>query len=218
MPDRRRSAMAVLLAASIFALPTSLLADQDKKEATPARRNTTSNVAHAEVLKAAQGRTPQFHFAGPSRFAIGSANRQISNASASRQYTEEELREIRAAQLRLVREMGAGPSPNPSGGVVLSHPTLGRIVLSNTGTNPTDPMATGGRVSLPNPGLIAGPSATAGTSEGSIRHPSDSGSRGEPDDFPVLVPGSGFKGPTAQPPAVTRRNKREKKIKNIKEE
>lgn len=200
MPDRRRSAMAVLMAASVFALPTSLLAAQEEKETTSAPRNTTASEAQAGLLKAAQRRTPQFLFAGPSRFAIGSASRQVSNVSAARQYTEEELREIRAAQLRLVREVGAGPSANPSGGVVLSHPTLGRIIVSRPG--PISPGTGGpsGKPTLPNPGSSAGPShlGDPGTSEPK----GGSGSAGEPGDFPVLRPGSGFSGATPQPPAV----------------
>jgi len=192
--------MAVLMAASICALPTSLLATQEEKEPTSASRNTTTRETQAQLLRAAHRRTPQFFFSGPSRFAIGSAGRQVSNVSAARRYTEEELREIRAAQLRLVREMGAGPSSNPSGGVVLSHPTLGRIIVSQTGPLGPVPGNPIGEPTRPDPGSTAGPSPIGEPSGSDPK--AGSGARGEPGDFPVLEPGSGFGSATPQPPAV----------------
>ncbi len=205
MPDRRRTAMALLMAASVFALPTSLLAGQDDKDSTSKTRNTTAREAQPERLRNARSERQNLLLAGPSRFALMSS-RPISSGARARQYTEEELREIRAAQLRLVRDLSAGPSGNPSGGTVLSHPTLGRIVLSNTGASPTDPKTPGGRVSMPNPAMIFGPSAVAADPSTDPQSGGDPGDPGKPggggDDFPVLTPGSGFSGPTAQPPAV----------------
>lgn len=201
MPDRRRSAMAILLAASIFALPTDLLAAQDEKEPAPANRNTTPQEAQAHLLSVSQWRGARFFLTGPSRYALGSTGRQISNTSQARQYTEEELREIRAAQLRLVREIGAGPSSNPSGGAVLSHPTLGRIIVSST--SPIAPK-TGTTKATPKVDLMAGPSPHGGelSSDPTSGSGGGSGGGGEPGDFPVLRPGSGFGSATPQPPAV----------------
>lgn len=201
MPDRRRSAMTILMAASIFALPTSLLAAQDEKESTPANANASLREAHARQVNAAPRSISRFFIAGPSRYAYASAQRPVSNTSQARQYTEEELREIRAAQIRLIRDMGAGPGSTPGGTAVLSHPTLGRIIISSSGPITPKPGG-GGTVVKPTPGLLAGPTSTAGTYSSDPRGGSGGGSSGEPGEFPMLEPGSGFRGPTGQPPAT----------------
>lgn len=210
MPNSRRTAMTLLLAAVACATPlraaTQDTKDDGAREATTKHKVRTSLQTNALAARAAGQREPTFHIAGPSRYAM-SGFRSVSpaGASAARGYTEAELREIRAAQIRLVRNLTAGPYADPRG-VVLSHPTLGRIVVSNTGVSPTDPKAPRTRISLPNPGLLFGPSAVAGgpsTEPHAGGEPGDPGSGGgDPGGFPVLVPGRGFAGPTAQPPAV----------------
>lgn len=198
MPDRRRSAMALLMAASIFALPTSLLAAQDEKEPKPENRNTSLREAHERRVNAAPDSRPQYFLPGQIRYAFTSGFRPVSNAANARRYTEEELREIRAAQIRLIRDMGAGPGSTPGGTAVLSHPTLGRITIRSGG--PIVPNPGGGTVVKPTPGLLAGPSPTGGTLSKDPK--GGSGGGGEPGDFPVLRGGSGFGSATPQPPAV----------------
>jgi hypothetical protein len=197
--------MALLLATSVLALPTSLLASQDDKDPKPATRNSLQrdNQARARAASqhAAQSEGPQFYIAGPSRYALMSTRTHFTSAARTRPYTEEELREIRAAQIRLFRDKGAGPGSNP-GGTILSHPTLGRITLQTAG--PITPRPTGpvGTLAKPVPGLIAGPSPTATVSEQSDPGSGGGGGGGSAGDFPVLRPGTGFVGATPQPPAV----------------
>ncbi|MEQ8845211.1 MAG: hypothetical protein RIB58_10190 [Phycisphaerales bacterium] len=144
--------------------------------------------------------------AGPSRHAIRTGSRAASvNAALTRGYTPEELAEIRAARIRLIRDLTAGPQNPGGGGAVLSHPTLGRIVISNPGQLP--PVGEfGGSAGRPNPGLIAGPSPIGGAlteaPEGGSGGGAGGGSGGGSGEFPILVPGRGFAGPTAQPPAA----------------
>ncbi|GIW73574.1 MAG: hypothetical protein KatS3mg103_0096 [Phycisphaerales bacterium] len=171
----------------------------------------------AQALRAARGQAsqPTFHIAGPSRYAIRSSSQSRADGrpAGSRRYTEQELAEIRAAQVRLVRQLvRAGTSVNPGGSAVLSHPTLGKVVVQT----PTGAMApppgqpSGGILTTPVPGLLTGPSPIAGGFSGDPQSQPGGGDpgSGEPrggsgsGDFPVLVPGRGFAGPTPQPPAV----------------
>lgn len=229
MLNRSRTAMALLVATSVFALPTSVLAAQDSGEAKETRTKTRNS-----FQRDAQA-SPKFHIAGPSRYAVRSgqpiAGQRASSSSIRSPYTAEELAEIRAAQIRLVRSMTSGPGGLPGGGAgggsgggsVLSHPTLGRIIVkSPTGALVPAPGGSGGLVRGPIPGLISGPNPMGGPGGGLFggdpetgsREPADpgagsgsgggssGGSSGGSGDFPVLVPGGGFAGPTSQPPAV----------------
>lgn len=212
MLDRRRTAMALLMAASVFALPTQLLGSQEDKDPKSENRNATERQTQTRSntgkVNAATSSDPRFYLTGPSRFALGASRTATSNPARSRPFTEAELREIRAAQIRLIRDMGAGPSSNPSGGggVVLSHPTLGRINVSNV--MPIIPGGGGGPTTKPTPGPLFGPSTISGTLGTDPQAGSGGGGAGggggggEPGDFPVLRPGSGFASATPQPPAV----------------
>ncbi|OAB63852.1 hypothetical protein AY599_18590 [Leptolyngbya valderiana BDU 20041] len=202
MLDRRRSVSAILMAASVLALPTSILAAQDAEKTTT--RNSLQRDARAsqERLEAARTADPRFYLTGPSRHALTSKRTHVQASGLRRQYTEEELREIRAARLRLIRDMGAGPSSNPRG-VILSHPTLGRITISTSGPIAPPPGTTEpGSFVRPTPGMLAGPSATAGTLSSDPEPGSGGGGGGSAGDFPVLRPGSGFAGATPQPAPV----------------
>lgn len=193
--------MAILMAASIFALPTNLLAAQDQEEPAPANANASLREANARRVNALPKSTSRYFIAGPSRYAFASRQRSVTSSAQARQYTEEELREIRAAQVRLIRNMGAGPGSKPSGTAVLSHPTLGRITI--TTTDPITPKpGGGGTVAKPTSGHLAGPSSSAGSFSPDPKAGSGGGGGGEPGDFPVLRAGSGFGSATPQPPAV----------------
>lgn len=202
MLDRRRSVTAILMAASVIALPTNLLASQESGEDSKAEnRNSLQRDARAtkEQLEAARTADPRFFLTGPSSQALTSSRTRVRASGLRRQYTAEELAEIRAARMRLIRDMGAGPAQDP-GGVVLSHPTLGRITIRMPGVTPLPPIGTGpGSMQQPVPGVLAGPSPTAGTYSSDPVGGSKGGGSG---DFPVLRPGSGFAGPTPQPAAV----------------
>lgn len=237
MLNRSRTAMALLLAASVFALPTGVLAaqspDEDKAADKPASNTSNSSQRNASAPNAANrariSTGPEFYIAGPSRF-VTSSSRNAAAGSPSRQqsFTEAELRQIRAAQQALLRQANplAGPSrqapTSETGGVLLSHPTLGRIVIGGaTGGGEQDPAGLISTLIRQNPGLLMGPSPVSSPS--GIKHDmgatSESGSGGSssgsgggagsgggggglPGDFPILEPGRGFSGPTAQPPAV----------------
>lgn len=237
MLNRSRTAMALLLAASVFALPTGVLAaqspDEDKAADKPASNTSNSSQRNASAPNAANrariSTGPEFYIAGPSRF-VTSSSRNAAAGSPSRQqsFTEAELRQIRAAQQALLRQANplAGPSrqapTSETGGVLLSHPTLGRIVIGGaTGGGEQDPAGLISTLIRQNPGLLMGPSpvsspsgikhdkgatsesGSGGSSSGSGGGAgSGSGGGGLPGDFPILEPGRGFSGPTAQPPAV----------------
>lgn len=214
MLNRPRTAMALLAAASVFALPTSLLAAQESGESREAqseeRRSNSGQDAGSNTSSGQADR--RFVIAGPSRHAIRTGSRAARvNAALTRGYTPEELAEIRAARIRLIRDVTAGPQNPGGGGAVLSHPTLGRIVISNPGQLP--PVGElGGSAGRPNPGLIAGPSplggalteAPEGGSGGGAGGGSGGGHGGG--DAPVLRPGSGFAGPTPVPAPVGNRS------------
>lgn len=202
MLDRRRSVSAILLAASVIALPTNLLASQDNdKDSTPENRNSFQRDSRVskEQLEAARASASRFFVTGPSRYARTSQRTHSTGSGLRRQYTEEELREIRAARVRMIRDMAAGPGAGP-GGLVLSHPTLGRITINASGPiTPPGGGASGGGVT-PTLDMLAGPSSSA--SDMGKDPFSGKGGGGRPGDFPVLRPGSGFAGATPQPPAV----------------
>ena len=210
MPIERRSTMALLMAAAAFAMPSAALAAQDSAEAEDARyRFRVAMQRDAEAARAAGQRLPRIFRGNQNRLSLGNLSRWPNSSSArSTPYTERELAEIRAAQVRLVRDLTAGPQ-NPGGGVVLSHPRLGRIVIDNPGQTPGNPLGT---LVRPDPGMIAGPSPIAGNPSqpeggsgggGSSKDPDPgSGGSGGSDEFPILEPGSGFGGPTTQPAPV----------------
>lgn len=215
MLDRRRSVSAILLAASVFALPVSAIASQDKggdkgedatkessEESKPKYRVRASFQRDIQALRAAGQAIPRFYVAGPSQVARASSrSTAIPKAAGSRRYTEAELVEIRAAQIEIVRQLTAGPSQAPRGGVTVSHPRLGRIVvdLPSGSLAPAEGGPSGGLVRSPIPGLISGPSSIS-TTFGDV--PEAGGSSGDPVEAPVLEPGPGFRGPTSQPPAA----------------
>lgn len=222
MLDRRRSVSAILLATSVLFVPASALATQDKADDTkgdaskeaaedpkPKYRIRSSFQRDIQALRAAGQAIPRFHLTGPSPIARSSSrSAAIPKAAGSQRYTKAELAEIRTAQIEVVRQLVSGPTPAPRGGVTISHPRLGRIVvdLPSGSLAPAAGGPSGGLVRSPIPGLISGPSHVGGTVLGGpdagTSDPSDPGGGSSPDDFPVLQPGSGFSGPTAQPPAV----------------
>lgn len=243
MLNRSRTAMALLLAASVFALPTSVLAaqssDEDKAADKPTSNtsNTQANSARApRAANPARVWAPaDFYIAGPSRFVTSGARRAaIGSPSRQQSFTEAELRQIRTTQQSLLRQTSpiAGQTRNLStgqvGGTVLSHPTLGHVVIGgSTPGGEQDPAGPITSILRQNPGLVFGPSTSAkptgtttsthstsgsggtGVLKGSeLSDPGTGGSSsggsggGDPVDFPILQPGRGFAGPTAQPPAV----------------
>ncbi len=213
MLERSRTAMALLAATPFLALPTCLLAQEETSgESRAASANRTISYSFQRDVRAllnARSNDARFVLTGPSRFgALRSVRQPATQSLGSRTYTEEELAEIRAAQRRLVRDRTGGGNPSdPGGGVVLSHPTLGRLVLDIGGPLPGDP---GGGRPQPDPTLFSGPSSQAdpvdpgeGGEGGGSQDPGDpkSGS-GSSGDFPVLEAGRGFSGPTAEPAPI----------------
>ena len=208
MLNRSRTAMALLLATSVYALPTHVLAAQESGSEVETRSKTEAEEKPKTSLQRNARAERTFHIAGPSPRALrASRDPAAQKASQGRRYTEEELAEIRAAQIALVRSLTSGQSGNPEGRVV-SHPTLGRIMVKGPAAALAPaPGGSGGILRTSVPGLLAGPSPSRGAAEGQpqsgSREPGEPGAGGsDPVDFPVLQPGAGFSGPTAQPPAV----------------
>jgi len=204
--------MALLAATSIFALPTSVLAQQNTSGESRAnsadRRISYSFQRDVQAMRNARAIDRRFFFTGPDMSALRNSRAADGQLARSRTYTEEELAEIRAAQRRLVRDRTGGPA-DPGGGVVLSHPTLGRLVLDISGPLPGNPGNPGSGRPIPDPTMLAGPGSVADPGEpgdpGEGKDPGDpkSGSgSGSSADFPVLEPGRGFAGPTGEPPSV----------------
>ncbi len=186
MSDRRRTAMALLMAASVFALPTSLLAqNQGGNQSAPKTHNKTEREVQLERLLAARSAERSLLFSGSNRLALISNRQPFFEPASARGFTEQQLRDARSAQFQAARGTDAGSGATPAGGAVVSHPTLGRIVIHRKVVAPSEPKASSPRVSLPDQFLVYGPSpvAESGAKSG------DSGTAGDPGD--AGKPGSG---------------------------
>ncbi len=187
MPDRRRTAMTLLMAASVFALPAGLLAqNQDGGPSASKIQNKTERELQLERLMAARPAERKIVFSGSNRLSLFSKRQPFFESASARGYTEGQLRDARVVQFQAARGADAGGGVNPSTGSVVSHPTLGRVVINRKVLAPSDPKAANPRIILPDQFLIYGPSSIANPS---ASKPKDFGTASDPGDSGK--PGSG---------------------------